>query len=173
VGGLRLYGVLSAEGPAIMACSLDGEQPAGHVALVVSGLRRFLPQRFGMRPGPWGCYIVKYQSEVRVYLDGFTDQHVRRLYFEFGPLPVDNPNRQRGSAEAFHMSQAWIGLVRWVGVAPTHGQADGAVRRLPAGLVRSGLRGGELHMISTLVHFCMSRFPYFCPYILPISQVAV
>jgi len=112
VSSLRLYGVLSAEGPAIMACSLDGEQPAGQVALVVSGLRRFLLLHFGMRPGPWGWYIVKYQSEVRVYLDGFTDQHVRRLHFKFGLLLVDNPNQHRGSAEALYMSQAWVGLVR-------------------------------------------------------------
>jgi len=104
VGGLRLYGVLSAEGPAIGACSLDGEQPAGHVALVVSGLRRFLPRYFGMRPGPWGWYIVKYQSEARIYLDGFTNEHMRRLHCEFGLLPVDNPARLLGSTEAFYRS---------------------------------------------------------------------
>ncbi len=95
IGGQRLYGVLSAEGPAIVACSLDGEQPAGPVALVVWGLRRFLQPHFGMRSGPWGWYIVKYQSEARIYLDGFTDGHVRRLHSEFGLLPVDHPTWQR------------------------------------------------------------------------------
>jgi len=118
VGGLRLSGVLSAEGPTIVACSLDREQPAGHVALVVSGLRRFLPQHFGVRPGPWGWYIVKYQSEARIYFDGFTDEHVRRLHHEFRLLQVDDANRERSSVEVFHMSQAWVSLVRWVGQHP-------------------------------------------------------
>ncbi len=43
VGGLRFDGVLSADGPYIEAHSVAMDRPAGGVALVVSGLRRFLP----------------------------------------------------------------------------------------------------------------------------------
>jgi len=146
VSCLRLYGVLSVEGPAIVACSLDGEQPAGHVALVVSGLRRFLPQHFGMRPGPWGWYIVKNQSEVRIYLDGFTDEQVGRLHSEFGLLPFDHPNRQRGSAEAFYLSQAWVSLVRWVGQHPhmDHGKHScGILTHRPAYEIKVGVHPGQ------------------------------
>jgi len=46
------------------------------------------------------------------------------------------------------MSQAWGSLVRWVGQHPRV-EADGAVRRLPGGLIRPSLRSDKLHVIST------------------------
>ncbi len=70
VGGIRFDGVLSADGPTIEAHSVVMDRYAGGVALVVSGLRRFLPSEFGRGPGPWGWYIVKYRSEARV-LQGY------------------------------------------------------------------------------------------------------
>ena len=118
VGGIRFDGVLSADGPYIEACSVAGDRPAGGVALVVSGLRRFLPSRFGLGPGPWGWYIVKYQSEARVLLDGFTTEHLDRMRVEFGLLLVDEHGERGGSAQAFYESRAWAGLVQWVGKHP-------------------------------------------------------
>jgi len=79
VGGIRFDGVLSADGPTIEAHSVVTNRPAGGVALAVSGLRRFLPSEFDRGPGPWGWYIVKYRSEARVLLDGFTAEHVQRM----------------------------------------------------------------------------------------------
>ena len=52
VGGLRFDGVLSADGPYIIAHNVSGNRPAGGVALVVSRLRRFVPSHFGRGPGP-------------------------------------------------------------------------------------------------------------------------
>ncbi len=118
VGGIRFDGVLSADGPYITACSVAGNWPAGGVALVVSGLRQFLPSQFGRGPGPWGWYIVKYRSEARVLLDGFTNGHLGRMRAEFGLLPVDEHKRHGGSARAFYESRAWAGLVQWVGKHP-------------------------------------------------------
>ena len=118
VGGIRFDGVLSADGPYVTASSVAGDRPAGGVALVVSGLRRFLPSRFGLGPGPWGWYIVKYQSEARVLLDGFSEEHVDRMRVEFGLLPVDEQRRHGGPARTFHESRAWAGLVQWVGKHP-------------------------------------------------------
>ena len=118
VGGLRFDGVLSADGPYITAQSVIGNRPAGGVALVVSGLRRFLPSQFGMRPGTWGWYIVKYQSEARVLLDGFTGEHLDRMRAEFGLLPFDEQRQHGGPARAFYESRAWAGLVQWVGKHP-------------------------------------------------------
>ncbi len=118
VGGIRFDGVLSADGPYITACSVAGNRPAGGVALVVSGLRRFLPSRFGLGPGPWGWYIVKYSSEARVLLDGFTEKHLDGMRSEFGLLPVDKQHPHGGPAQAFYESRAWAGLVQWVGKHP-------------------------------------------------------
>lgn len=118
VGGLRFDGVLSADGPYIEAYSIAGNRPAGGVALVVSGLRRFLPSHFGRGPGPWGWYIVKYTSEARVFLDGFTEEHLDRLRAEFGLLPVDERHQLGGPARAFYESCAWASLVQWVGRHP-------------------------------------------------------
>ena len=118
VGGLRFAGVLSADGPTITADTVAGNRPAGGVALVVSGLRRFLPSEFGRGPGPWGWYIVKYRSEARVLLDGFTEEHLDCLRAEFGLLPVDEQHLHGGPARAFYGSRAWVGLVQWVGKHP-------------------------------------------------------
>ena len=118
VGGIRFDGVLSADGPYITACSVAGNQTVGGVALVVSGLRRFLPSQFGPGPGPWGWYIVKYRSEARVLLDGFTDEHLSHMRVEFGLLPVDGQDKRGGSVRAFYESRAWAGLVQWVGKHP-------------------------------------------------------
>ena len=118
VGGIRFDGVLSADGPYINACSVVGNWPAGGVALVVSGLRQFLPSQFGRGPGAWGWYIVKYSSEARVFLDGFTAEHLDCLRAEFGLLPIDEQDRLGGSARAFCKSRAWAGLVQWVNQHP-------------------------------------------------------
>lgn len=118
VGGLRLDGVLSADGPYITAHNVAENRPAGGVALVVSGLRRFLPSQFGRGPGPWGWYIVKYRSEARVLLDGFAGEHLDRVRTEFGLLPVDEQHQHGGPARAFYESRAWVGLVQWVGRHP-------------------------------------------------------
>ncbi len=118
VGGLRFDGVLSADGPYITAHNVAEDHPAGGVALVVSGLRRFLPSQFDRGPGPWGWYIVKYRSEVRVLLDGFTSEHLDRMVAEFGLLPVDEQHRHGDPARAFYGSRAWAGLVQWVGAHP-------------------------------------------------------
>ena len=106
VGGFRFDGVLSADGPYITAHHVAGNRPAGGVALVVSGLRRFLPSQFGRGPGPWGWYIVKYRSEARVLLDGFTGEHLDRIRAEFGLLPVDEQHLHGGPARAFYGSRA-------------------------------------------------------------------
>ena len=118
VGGFRFDGVLSADGPHIEAHSVAGNQPGGGVALVVSGLRRFVPSHFGRGPGPWGWYIVKYRSEARVLLDGLTEEHLDRLRVEFGLLQVDEQHLHGGPARAFCESRAWVGLVQWVGKHP-------------------------------------------------------
>ena len=118
VGGIRFDGVLSADGPTIDACSVARNRPAGSVALVVSGLRRFLPSQFGRGPGPWSWYIVKYGSEARVFLDGFADEHLNRMRAEFGLLPIDEQHQHGGPARAFYESHAWAGLVQWVGKHP-------------------------------------------------------
>ncbi len=118
VGGIRFDGVLSADGPYIIAHSIAENRPAGGVALVVSGLRRFLPSHFGRGPGPWGWYIVKYTSEARVFLDGFAAEHVDRMGAEFGLIPVDEQQQHGGPARAFYESRAWAGLVQWVGRHP-------------------------------------------------------
>jgi len=118
VGGLRFDGVLSADGPYIIAYTVAENRPAGGVALVVSGLRRFVPSQFGRGPGPWGWYIVKYRSEARVLLDGFTGEHLDRMRAEFGLLPIDEQHRPGGPARAFYGSHAWAGLVQWVGAHP-------------------------------------------------------
>ena len=118
VGGLSLHGVLTADGPAIMGHAVRGRAYAGGVALVVSGLRRFVPSHFGKGPGPWDWYIVKYRSEARVHLDGFTAEQVSRMRVEFGLLPIDEQHRPESAVQAFHASRAWAGLVRWVGQHP-------------------------------------------------------
>ena len=118
LGGFRFDGVLSADGPYIEAHSIAGNRPADGVALVVSGLRRFLPSRFGRGPGPWGWYIVKCRSEARVLLDGFTGEHLDLMRAQFGLLPVDEQHQHGGPARAFYGSRAWAGLVQWVGAYP-------------------------------------------------------
>ncbi len=50
VGDFRFDGVLSADGPYIMVHSVADNRPAGGVAWVASGLRRFVPSQFGMGP---------------------------------------------------------------------------------------------------------------------------
>jgi len=122
VGGIRFDGVLSADGPYIEAHSVVMNRPAGGVALVVSGLRRFLPSEFGRGPGPWGWYIVKYRSEARVLLDGFTAEHVQRMRAEFGLLTTDEQDSHGGAAQAFYESHAWDSLVLWVGKHPRMAQ---------------------------------------------------
>ena len=114
VGGLTFDGVLTADGPSIVGHTIRGGAYAGGVALVVSGLRRFVPSHFGKGPGPWDWYIVKYRSEARVHLDGFTAEQVRRMRVEFGLLPIDEQHRPESAAQAFYTSRAWAGLVRWV-----------------------------------------------------------
>lgn len=118
VGGLSLHGVLTADGPAIMGHAVRGGAYAGGVALAVSGLRRFVPEHFGKGPGPWDWYIVKYRSEARVLLDGFTAEQVRRMRVEFGLLPIDEQHRPESAAQAFYASRAWASLVCWVGQHP-------------------------------------------------------
>ncbi len=118
VGGLRFDSVLSADGPYIIAHNVSWNRPVGGVALVVSGLCRFLPSQFGRGPKPWGWYIVKYRSEVRVLFDGFNAEHLDRVRAVFGLLPVDEQHLHGGPARAFFGSRAWAGLVHWVGAHP-------------------------------------------------------
>ena len=54
VGGLTFDGVLTADGPSIVGHTVRGGAYAGGVALVVSGLRRFVPSHFGKGPGTPG-----------------------------------------------------------------------------------------------------------------------
>ena len=101
VGGLSFHGVLTADGPAVVGHRVRGGEYAEGVALVVSGLRRFVPEHFGKGPGPWDWYIVKYRSEARVLLDGFTAEQVQRMRVEFGLLPIDEQDRPESAAQAF------------------------------------------------------------------------
>ena len=118
VGGLSLGGVLTADGPAVVGHRVRGGEYAGGVALVVSGLRRFVPEHFGKGPGSWDWYIVKYRSEARLHLAGFTAGQVQRMRDEFGLLPIDEQDRPESAAQAFHASRTWASLVRWVGQHP-------------------------------------------------------
>ena len=68
------------EGPFIWECSRKGYHDG--VCLGVCQIRKFEPT-FGLLDG-LGWYIVKYNNEARVFLNGFTDQDARKLSQEFG-----------------------------------------------------------------------------------------
>lgn len=99
--------MLTADGPSIVGHHVRVGEYGGGVALVVLGLRRFVPSEFGRSPRPWDWYIVKYRSEARVHLDGFAAEHVRRMRVEFGRLLIDEQDRPDNPAQAFYSSQAW------------------------------------------------------------------
>lgn len=109
IGGLAFEGLVSAEGPSIACQPSRDPLSGGGVALVVSGLRRFAPERIGRAPQPDGWWIVKYRDEERVFLPGFTPSDIERLTAEFGLVAVSAPEWCR--AGPFLRSRAWSSLV--------------------------------------------------------------
>ncbi|OAS07642.1 hypothetical protein AYO08_09885 [Pseudomonas putida] len=60
----------------------------------------------------FGWYIVKYRSEARVFLRGFTIDDARALSEEFGIKLLDHGGWD--SRTLFYRSKAWEGLKAWV-----------------------------------------------------------
>lgn len=101
------------EGPFIWECSRKGYHDG--VCLGVCQIRKFEPT-FGLLDG-LGWYIVKYNNEARVFLNGFTDQDARKLSQEFG-INVWDDNFGRHAGEPFYKGRAWDSLKAWVKAHP-------------------------------------------------------
>jgi hypothetical protein len=105
-------GIISADGPHISSSTASG------VALGVSALRDFQPEALGSRHAPpSGWWVVKYDSEARIFLPDFDRDAIRELSDEFGLViladgSVDPSDRVRQNY--FFTSPAWEGLRQWV-----------------------------------------------------------
>ena len=116
IGGLAFEGSVSVDGPYISCLSPDLLSHGG-VALVVSRLRCFRPERLGGGPPkPHGWYVVKYDHEDRFFLPGFTAPDIEAMTAEFGLAVLGTP--QHEAAVLFLRSRAWLALVEWVAKHP-------------------------------------------------------
>lgn len=125
IAGLTFEGIISADGPYV-SC-----QMGGGVALGVSGIRQFQPDREGTRWDPqFGWWVVKYRDEARIFLPGFDQASARKLSDEFGLLLLDGyalyELSDRVRSVYFFTSPAWDALRRWVIKHPRIAKAHAA-----------------------------------------------
>jgi hypothetical protein len=112
IGGITFEGIISADGPHIIAST------GGGVALGVSALRYFQPEAVGSgRHQPAGWWVVKYSHEERIFLPDFDRAAIHELSDEFGlVLLVDDQTDPTDHIRQhyFFTSPAWDGLRQWV-----------------------------------------------------------
>lgn len=110
VCGIEFIGWISFDGPRISS------RAGGSVNLGPCSIRHFEPPRqsIGVDHYPKGWYIVKYNSEVKISLHGFSEPDAIQLSTEFGiPIRREWEGPPMGS-EDFYVSHAFEGLRLWV-----------------------------------------------------------
>lgn len=114
IGRIEFSGWISFNGPRISS------NEGGSVNLGPCCIRYFAPaaDRPGLAQSTLGWYIVKYTSEVRIPLRGFTEVDALQLSSEFGiPVRRNRPDQPYGWVD-FYASQAFEALKRWVSNHP-------------------------------------------------------
>nr|WP_142990321.1 hypothetical protein [Pseudomonas aeruginosa] len=110
IGRIVFSGWVSFNGPRISS------NEGGSVNLGPCCIRHFAPDidRPGIAQYTKGWYIVKYTSEVKIPLPGFTEVNALQLSTEFGiPMRRDRPDQPHDRVD-FYASQAFEGLKLWV-----------------------------------------------------------
>lgn len=111
IGGKQFEAFMADDGPYI-----SSTKPLSGVSLGVCRIRHFHPTWHVRDQEGWG--VVKYDSESKNYLDGFSEQQAHELANEFGinlwePMQIGNV-----SEAAFYQGKAWEGLKAWVKAHP-------------------------------------------------------
>lgn len=111
IGSIEFIGWISFNGPRIAS------DVGGSVNIGPCCIRLFKPEpSFTSRSVDWqmGWYVVKYTSEVKIALQGFTETDAIQLSNEFGiPIRYFSPGGDNGSSN-FYLSPAFDGLKQWV-----------------------------------------------------------
>lgn len=83
-------------------------------------IRHFKPEPNPIRPEAFteGWYVVKYTSEVKIPLRGFSDVDARKLSTEFGIQLRREPSDPPPERADFYSSNAFKGLKQWVRAHP-------------------------------------------------------
>lgn len=124
IGGQLFEALMTDEGPFIWESTPKKGFHDG-VCLGVCQIRRFDPGSLDSRlHNGLGWYIVKYDSEVTVFLNGFSERDARELSKEFG-INLWDDNFGRRTGQPFYSSKAWDGLKAWVSQHPKMAKMHG------------------------------------------------
>lgn len=110
IGSVEFFGWVSFDGPRISS------EAGGSVHLGPCGIRHFEPAEeiMGVCQYRDGWYIVKYTSEIKIPLRGFSEVEAQRLSTEFGIRMRCQRIEQSIASVGFFDSVAFEGLKTWV-----------------------------------------------------------